>query len=110
MRDLEQDSRAVTGLRIAAAGAPVREVDENLDAFENDVVAFLTGNVRHKTNPACIVLVARVVQTLRLWQTSGDQAVAHIKYVPDSPDDKWWMVGPKWGKNSSPQRLASFLS
>jgi hypothetical protein len=55
------------------------------------------------------VLVARVVQTLRLWQTSGDQAVAHIKYVPDSPDDKWRMVGPKWGKHSSPQRLASFL-
>ena len=61
MRDLEQDSRAVTGLRIAAAGAPVREVDENLDAFADDVVAFLAGNVRHKTNPTGIVLVARVV-------------------------------------------------
>jgi hypothetical protein len=58
---LDQDSRPVTGLRIAAAGAPVREVDENLDAFEDDVVAFLAGNVRHETNPTRIVLVARVV-------------------------------------------------
>ena len=77
MRDLEQDSRAVTGLRIAAAGAPVREVDENLDAFADDVVAFLAGNVRHKTNPTGIVLVAWVVKALRLWQSSGCKAMAH---------------------------------
>jgi len=75
---LEQDSRAVTGLRIAAAGAPVREVDENLDAFEDDVVAFLAGNVRHKTNPACIVLVARIVKALRLRQASEDNAITHV--------------------------------
>jgi hypothetical protein len=58
----------------------VREVDEYLDAFEDDVVAFVAGNVRYKSNAAGIVLIARVVEALRLGQTSRDVAVAHVKY------------------------------
>ena len=33
VRDLDQDAGAVAGLRIAAAGAAVRQVDEDLDAL-----------------------------------------------------------------------------
>ncbi len=61
MRDLNQHTRAVTRLRIASASSPVREVDENLDALLDYVVAFLAGDVRHKSDAAGIVLVARVV-------------------------------------------------
>jgi hypothetical protein len=38
VRNLDQEARAVTCFRIAAAGAAVRQVDEDLDTFEDDVV------------------------------------------------------------------------
>ena len=34
VRNLDQDARAVAGLRVAAAGAAVREVDQDLDALD----------------------------------------------------------------------------
>jgi len=79
VRNLDEHTRAVTRLRIATAGAAVGEIDENLDALENDVVALLPRNVRHKTNPAGIVLVARIVKTLGLWQSPGGNTAAHLK-------------------------------
>jgi hypothetical protein len=61
VRNLDQHTRAITGLRIATAGAPVREIDENLNTLQNDIVALRPGNIGHETNPAGIVLVARIV-------------------------------------------------
>jgi hypothetical protein len=43
----------------------VRQVDQNLDAFEDDVVRPLALEIRNKANSAGIVLVARVVKALR---------------------------------------------
>jgi hypothetical protein len=63
--DLDQDAGAIAGSGIAAAGAPVRQVDENLDAFEDDVVRPLALEIRNEANSAGIVLVARVVKALR---------------------------------------------
>ena len=51
--------------RIAAAGAAVRQVDQNLNALEDDVVRFLALEIRNEADSAGIVLVARVVKTLR---------------------------------------------
>ena len=63
--DLNQDAGAIAGAGIAAAGAPVRQVDQNLNAFQNDVVRLLALEVRNEADSAGIVLLARVVQALR---------------------------------------------
>ncbi len=41
VRDLDQDARAVAGLRIAAARAAMRQVDEDLQSLGDDVVRLL---------------------------------------------------------------------
>src|SRR5450432_2161807 len=64
MGNLDQNTGAVAGLRIAAASAAVGKVDQYLDAFENDVMALLTANAGDKADPTSIVLVSRVVQPL----------------------------------------------
>jgi hypothetical protein len=43
--DLNQDAGAIAGAGIAAAGAAVGQVDENLDAFDDDVVRLLALDV-----------------------------------------------------------------
>ena len=65
VRDLNQDAGAVAGFRIAAACAAVRQVDEDLDALDDDVVRFLALDVGDETDTAGIVFIARVVETLR---------------------------------------------
>ncbi len=62
MRDLEQQTRAVTRERIAAARTPVYQVNEYLDAFADDVVGGLSTHVSHKAEPAVVVLETGVVQ------------------------------------------------
>lgn len=69
MRDLNQDAGAISGLWIAAAGAAVGQIHEHLDALLDNVVAFLAANVGHEPNAAGVVLVRRVVETLRGRQT-----------------------------------------
>ena len=65
VRDLDQDAGAVAGLRIAAAGAAVRQVDQDLDALDDDVVRFVTLDVGDEADAAGVVFSARVVETLR---------------------------------------------
>ena len=65
MRNLEENSRAIASLRIAAACAAVRQVDENLYAFENDLVRFLAFDVGYETDAAGIALIRGVVKPLR---------------------------------------------
>ena len=43
----------------------MRQVDQNLDALENDVVRPLALEIGNEANAAGIVLVARVVKALR---------------------------------------------
>ncbi len=64
MRNLNQDPGAVSGLRVATAGAPVRQVDQDLHALEHNVVGLLPGNIRDKPNAARIMLIMRVIETL----------------------------------------------
>ena len=67
VRDLDQDAGAVAGFRIAAAGAAVGQVDQNLNALDDDVVRFLALDVGDEADAAGIVFVARVVEALR-WR------------------------------------------
>ena len=62
--NLNQNTGAVTGFRIAAAGTAVGQVDQYLNALEDDVVALLTANAGDKADPASVMLVSRVVQPL----------------------------------------------
>jgi hypothetical protein len=45
----------------------VRQVDEDLNAFGDDVVGFVTFNAGHEADAACVVLVPWVVKALRRW-------------------------------------------
>ena len=65
VRNLDQYARAIAGLRIAAASAAVRQIDQNLDALQNDVVRFLAVDVGDKADAAGVVLVGRIVKSLR---------------------------------------------
>ena len=61
VRDLDQDAGAVAGFRIAAAGAAVGQVDQDLDALDDDVVRLLTLDVGDEADSAGIVLMPGVV-------------------------------------------------
>ena len=65
VRNLDQDARAIAGFRIAAAGAAMRQVDENLQTLDDNVVRFLTLDVGHEADPAGIVFVPGIVKALR---------------------------------------------
>jgi hypothetical protein len=43
----------------------VRQVDQNLDALEDDVVRPLAFEIRYEANAAGVVLLARVIKALR---------------------------------------------
>ena len=64
VRDLNQDAGAVAGFRIAAARAAVREVDEDLQSLDDDVVRLLALDVDHEADATGVVLVSRIVETL----------------------------------------------
>jgi hypothetical protein len=42
------------------------EIDENLDALENDVVGSMASDVRDKADAAGVVFIAGIIQPLRL--------------------------------------------
>ena|SRR5438132_2614373 len=69
MRDLDQQSCPVAGFRITTAGATMRQVNQNLNALLNDLVALLTANAGDKADAASVVLVRRIIKTLRRRQT-----------------------------------------
>ena len=73
VRDLNQHPGAVAGFRVAAACAPMRQVDEDLNPFFDDVVGFLALDVGHKAHAAGVMLVARVVKPLALGQAMDDR-------------------------------------
>ena len=71
VRNLNQHARAVARLRIAAAGSAVLQVLQHLDALLHDRVALLALDVGDKPETAGVMLVRRVIQTLRVRQSVG---------------------------------------
>ena len=57
VRNLNQDSRAVTRLRIAATGAAMGEIDQHLDALQHDVVRFLAVDAGNEPDAAGVMLM-----------------------------------------------------
>ena len=68
VRHLNENARAVAGQRVGADRATMSEVFQNLQTLIDDPVAFPVLYVRNETDPARIVLVARVVEPLLLGQ------------------------------------------
>jgi hypothetical protein len=56
---LDQESRAVAGLRIASASPAVAKVDQDLKPLFNYLVGFPALDVGYDTHPAAIVFVLR---------------------------------------------------
>jgi hypothetical protein len=71
VRNLDQYPGAIAGLGIAAAGAAVGQVDQYLNAFEDDVMRLVTFDAGYKPHPARIVLISRIIQTLGRRQTAS---------------------------------------
>ena len=65
VRDLHEDARSVAGARVGAGGAAVQQVVEDLDAALDDGVRGSAADVADETDPARVLLVARVVEALR---------------------------------------------
>ena len=61
VRNLNGQPRAVARLRIAAAGAAMGQVDEDLNPLQHDVVRFLPLDVDDKAHAASVALIWRVV-------------------------------------------------
>src|SRR5580692_1061725 len=66
MGNLDQDPCSVARLGIAPGSTAMRQVDQNLEAFADNVVAFLPADAGHEAHAAGIVLLARMVKPLRL--------------------------------------------
>ena len=64
MGHLHEDAGAVAGVRLAAAGAAVFQVEENLDRLLDDVVRFAVVQVDDEADAARIVFVPGVIQPL----------------------------------------------
>jgi hypothetical protein len=67
--NLNQNPGAIAGFWIAATCSAVRKINEDLNPLLNDLMALLSANASHKTDSASVVLVRRIVKTLRRRQT-----------------------------------------
>src|SRR6185503_3276857 len=88
VRRLNQDAGAVPRVRFAAAGAPVQQVDENLESLLDDAVRTAALDVDDEPHTAGVTLVARIVQTNSLGRALQDRwesgVVGHKKLSADS--------------------------
>ena len=76
MRHLHEDAGAVAGVLLAAAGAAVLQVDEDLQRLADDVVRLAVLEIDDEADAAGIVLVARIVQTLLVRQSVGSHVIS----------------------------------
>ncbi len=75
VRSLEQDAGPVAGILLAPAGAPMFEVEEDLDRLLDEVVRFAALQIDNETDAAGIMLVLRIVQSLLGWRGG----LVHVK-------------------------------
>ena len=64
VRHLQEDAGAVAGVLLAAAGAAVLEVQQDLDRLLDDLVRLAALEVDDEADAAGVVLVARIVEAL----------------------------------------------
>src|SRR6516165_7162720 len=64
VRQLQKNPRAVAGVGLAAAGAPVAEVREHANRLGDDVVRFASFQIDHEADAAGVVLILGIIQAL----------------------------------------------
>ena len=64
MRHLKQDSRTVTGILFATAGAPMIEILQDRQRLFDDFVGFLALDIDHESDATGIVLKPRIIKAL----------------------------------------------
>ena len=74
---LNQQSRAVAGVRFRAQRPPVLEVAQRPVAHRHNLVSRPALQVHQKAHPAAVVLVSGVVKPLGVWQTGRLRPVPH---------------------------------
>jgi hypothetical protein len=77
VRDLDQYSGAVAGLRIAAASAAMRKIDQNLDSLGDDIVGSVAVNVHDEADATRVTLVPGMIQARWRGQTLRCVVVEH---------------------------------
>src|SRR5215471_2866770 len=77
MRNLDKNPGAVTRFGITAARATMCQVNQDLDALEDNVVRFVALDVGHKTNPAGVMFQAGMIKALRFGEAIIYTRVAH---------------------------------
>ena len=65
VRDLYEDTSAVSSFGITPTCTSMREVDEYLNPLANDLVILFAANASYKANAARIMLIGRIVKPLR---------------------------------------------
>jgi hypothetical protein len=68
MRDLHQDSGAVTCFVVRAFGPAVFHPFQHLDAAINNIVRRISFDMRYKSDPARVVLVCAAIKSSLFWQ------------------------------------------
>jgi hypothetical protein len=69
VRKLQENARTVTGIRFAAAGAAMIEVDEDRKRLANDLMGLYAFHVNYEPDAAGIVLELRIIETLLFGET-----------------------------------------
>ena len=66
MRNLQQNSRAITRVDFATFGAAMLQIDENLKRLPDNLIRFAADHIDDKADTATVVFKLRIVQDLVL--------------------------------------------
>jgi len=97
--DLQEDARAVAGVRLAAARAAVEQVDQHLQGLAHDAVRFPALDVDDKPDAARVVLVAGIVKPFRSVLTLEQRQLAQRVSSTDT------IIGVSHDRHSGRRRL-----
>ena len=82
VRHLDEDAGPVPGAGVRPAGAPVLQVDQEVEGLSDDVVGAVPLDVRHEADAARVVLVTRPVQSQVAAFSTG--RCAHMTLVENA--------------------------
>ncbi len=93
---LNEDARAIAGVRLASAGAAVQQVEEDLQPLLDDSVRLPPFDVDHEADAAGIVFVAGIVEGERAGRGGGHGLPvmtgpeAEVKYNDPIGSIRYW--------------------
>jgi len=80
VRDLDENAGTVAGVGVAAAGAAMGEVDEDLDPLLDDVVGFFAFDVGYETETAGIAFAIGVIEALAFRESAEHGGICDIDH------------------------------